>query len=450
VTARRMLGVGSLLLASANLVGCGDDSESSPGSGGGSAGGGAGGGSGASGSGGGGLAGTGGVAGTAGGCASGTACGAECIDTAIDPLHCGACNQPCAAGQACQASACVDVPPAESGDLVVEVIAKQLEVVWEIRFLPSGELLITERPGRVSRVSVSTGQVTTLGTLPVLHSGEGGLMGLALSPSFATDSQIYVCYTYSDGGTKNRVSRLSVSDSALSDETHLLSDIPGASNHNGCRLEFGPDGKLYATTGDAQDTSSAQDPGSLAGKLLRLNPDGSVPADNPTAGSYVYSLGHRNAQGLDFHPLTKLPFVSEHGPSTNDEVNRVLAGKNYGWPTHQGAPGAAGFEDSIYAWTPTVAPAGSVFYTRSEIPGWFGSFLMLTLKEQDMRRLTPGDSEFTTVASEDTLLNAQLGRLRAIRVGPDGWLYIGNSERDGRGTPEADDDQIVRVRYQKP
>jgi glucose/arabinose dehydrogenase len=179
-----------------------------------------------------------------------------------------------------------------------------------------------------------------------------------------------------------------------------------------------------------------------------MNADGSVPADNPFAGSYVYSLGHRNPQGMDWHPVTKDLFVSEHGPSTNDEVNRVLAGKNYGWPTYEGAPGISGFEDSIYAWTPTIAPAGSVFYARSEIPGWFGSFLVLTLKEADLRRLTPGDASFTTVAGEDTLLDNQLGRLRAIRVGPDGWLYIGNSERDGRGSPGADDDQIVRIRYQ--
>jgi glucose/arabinose dehydrogenase len=237
-------------------LGCSDDSDSSGGAGGAAGAGATGGVGGSSGSAGAAASAGAGASGGSAGCSSGTPCGSECVDTTSNPLHCGACNTPCSAGQACQSSSCADVPPAGQGDLVMDVIAKNLEVVWEIRFLSAAELLITERPGRVSRVAIASGEVSVLGTLPVLDSGEGGLMGLALSPDFATDSYAYVCYTYDDGGTKNRVSRVTVSASQISDEVHLLSDIPGASNHNGCRLEFGSDGKLYVTTGDAQVSSN--------------------------------------------------------------------------------------------------------------------------------------------------------------------------------------------------
>jgi glucose/arabinose dehydrogenase len=376
-----------------------------------------------------------------------TVCGSLCVDVQTNPDHCGGCDSPCGVAQACSGGTCGDVAPTAEGDLVVDVIATNLEVVWEILFLSPDELLITERPGRVSRVAIADGAVTELGTLPVAARGEGGLMGMALDPDFATNNRLYVCYTYNDGGGPlNRLSRLSYSRDAVSDEMVLLEDIPGASNHNGCRIGFADDGTMLMTTGDAGDASSAQDPDSLAGKVLRLNADGSIPADNPTAGSYVYSLGHRNPQGLDWNPATREPFVSEHGPTTDDEVNHVMAGANYGWPMYGGAPGIAGFEDAIYDWTPTIAPAGAVFYHRTEIPGWRGSFLVLTLADRDIRRLVPTDLSFTEVASEEILFNRDYGRLRAIRVGPDGFVYIGTSRRDGRGSPGPDDDRILRIR----
>lgn len=375
-----------------------------------------------------------------------TLCDGSCVTTATDPDHCGGCGDACGIGQACDGSGCVDETPATEGDLTVEVVATDLEVVWEIRFLPDGDMLITERPGRVSRVAIADGTVTVLGTLPVAARGEGGLMGLALDPAFETDPRIYVCYTYDNGGgPRNRVSRLDFAPTAVTGEVTLLDGIPGASNHNGCRLGFGPDDMLYVTMGDAATGTNAQDMDSLSGKVLRMDRDGAIPADNPFADSYVYTLGHRNPQGLDWD-RSGVAFVSEHGPNIDDEVNRLVAGRNYGWPMFSGDPSEPGFEDSIYSWTPTVAPAGAVFYYGGRIPGWRGSYLMLTLKEADIRRLTPADEMFTAVASEETLLDNDYGRLRAIRVGPDGWIYVGTSARDGRGSPTADDDRILRIR----
>lgn len=382
------------------------------------------------------------------GCPSGeTLCDGTCTDTDVDPEHCGDCMTACGVGESCTGGSCTGETPATEDELIVEDVATDLEVIWEIRFLPDGNMLITERPGRISRVSPSDGSVTMLGTLDVASVGESGLMGMALDPDFATNSYIYVCYTYDDAGSlKNRISRLTYSDSSVGDEMTLVEGIQGAMIHDGCRIGFGPDDhKLYVTMGDASDGSRAQDMSSLNGKVLRMNTDGSVPDDNPFAGSLVYTMGHRNPQGLDWHS-SGVAFVSEHGPSTDDEVNRLIAGRNYGWPDHRGAPGVDGFEDAIYDWTPTIAPSGAVFYYRSEIRGWRGSWVMLTLASADIRRLTPANADFTEVASEDILFDHMYGRLRALRVGPDGFLYVGTSNRDGRGAPDPDDDKILRIR----
>jgi len=337
--------------------------------------------------------------------------------------------------------------PAGDADLLVEVVATGLDVPWEMRFLPDGNLLVTERTGRIVRVDPGTGVVTPLGGLPVTADGESGLLGLAVDPDFPAQPYVYVAYTHDarDGGLQNRVSRLTLTGDAIGDERVLVDGIPAGSIHDGSRVAFGPDGFLWVTTGDAGRGSPAEDKGSLAGKVLRMDRDGRPSPGNPFSGSLVYSYGHRNPQGIAWLSGDPQPFLTEHGPDTNDEINHVAAGGDFGWPTFVGKVTEPGFVDPIYTWTPTVAPAGAVFYEADAIPGWRGSLLFVTLKEQDLRRLTPADAAFAAVSNEDVLLDGRFGRLRSIAVGPDGALYLGTSNRDGRGDPASDDDRILRV-----
>lgn len=325
---------------------------------------------------------------------------------------------------------------ATEDDLVVEVVAEGLEIPWEIRFLPDGALLVTERSGRILRIGASTGAVEELGRLSVAAVGEGGLLGVALDPDFPAKPHIYVMYTYRDDGSStglsNRVSRLTLNGDTLEEEVVLVDGIPGAGNHDGGRIAFGVEGDLWVTTGDSSRGELAQDSGSLAGKVLRMDREGRPATANPFAGSLVYSLGHRNPQGLAWLPGDPDPFVTEHGPSENDEVNHIESGGNFGWPLVGGAAGRAEFVDALFSWTPTIAPAGAVFYESDAIAGWRGSLLFVTLKESDLRRLIPTDPSFTEVADEQILFDGRFGRLRCIAVGPDGALYVGTSNRDGR------------------
>ncbi|MBU2601013.1 MAG: PQQ-dependent sugar dehydrogenase [Actinobacteria bacterium] len=337
---------------------------------------------------------------------------------------------------------------AGEADLTVEVVAQSLTVPWEIRFFPDGALLVTERTGRVLRIDAATGAVSELGRLPVASEGEGGLLGAALDPGFPTQPYLYVAYTYRDGasgGLANRVSRLTLNGDAVGEEKVLVDGIPGAGNHNGSRVAFGPEGDLWVTTGDASKAELAQELGSLAGKVLRMDREGRPAAANPFGDSLVYSYGHRNPQGLAWLAGDPDPFVTEHGPNENDEVNHLQAGGNYGWPQVGGTGGGPEFVGAIHAWTPTIAPAGAVFYEADAIRGWRGSLLFVTLKESDLRRLVPTDSSFSAVAEEHILFDERFGRLRSIAVGPDGALYLGTSNRDGRGDENEDDDKILRI-----
>lgn len=337
-------------------------------------------------------------------------------------------------------------------------MVQDLRIPWEMRFLPDGRLLVTERDGRLLEVDVASGNVVVVGTIGVAATGESGLMGLAVDPDFPGSPYIYVSYTYSGGGDlQNRVSRFelngvgSAGGLALGAETVLLDGIPAGSIHDGSRVAFGPDGYLWVTTGDTGDGKLAQDPESLAGKVLRMTKGGQVAPGNPFPGkpfpaSLVYTLGHRNPQGLAFHPVTGAAYLTEHGPSDNDEVNRLVPGGNYGWPDLRGVGGKAGFVDPIMTWTPTIAPAGAVFYSGDQIGALKGAFVFVTLKESDLRVLFPVDeADFTAVSEERVLFDEQFGRLRAIAVGPDGFLYVGTSNHDGRGDPQPGDDRILRI-----
>jgi glucose/arabinose dehydrogenase len=338
-----------------------------------------------------------------------------------------------------------------SEEVRAEVVAEGLEVPWELVFPPDGRILVTERPGRVRVIRNGALQQAPWATLPVASVSESGLMGMALHPQFATNGHLYVCYTYRDSGGRlaNRVARLTDVEGRGVNHQVVLDGIPGAPIHDGCRLGFGPDGKLYVAMGDAAAAGQAQNLGSLSGKVLRLEADGSAPIDNPFPGSYIYTYGHRNPQGLAWHPVTGDLFITEHGPDTNDEVNILHPGGNYGWPDILGAVNNPRFRDPILTFTPTIAPAGAAFYSGQPAAGgpasWEGNFLFANLKASHLHRVILAPPNFRTVLSHQRLFEGQFGRLRAVAMAPDGYLYFTTSNRDGRGAPRPGDDKVLRL-----
>jgi glucose/arabinose dehydrogenase len=295
--------------------------------------------------------------------------------------------------------------------LNVTEMARNLDTVWALAWDSNDTLWYTERPG----------QLTRLGDRPqaiagVVEFGEGGLMGLEID----RQNRIFLMYTANDG---NRIVRLEANGA----QTILIRGITSSSIHNGGRLRFGPDGMLYATTGDAANGDLARPTsGALNGRILRIDPN---------TGHYsVFSTGHRNPQGLCFAPDGRL-FSTEHGPDRGDEINIITQGSDGGWPDITG--------NGIHNYTPTIAPGGCTFYTADLIPQWKGSLLFVTLKDNSLRRLTFNADG--SVAGEDVLFKGQYGRLRDVRVGPDGAVYIGTSSRDGRGIPAASDDRILKL-----
>ena len=281
-------------------------------------------------------------------------------------------------------------------------------------------------------------------------------MGLAFHPDFSTQPFVYVAHTYSGGGgARNRVVRMRFDGAALGPPQVLIDNIPGGSIHNGSRVVVGPDRFLYVTTGDAGNGSNAQNQTSLGGKILRLTLDGAPAPGNPF-GSAIYTFGHRNPQGLVFAPNGTL-YETEHGPGDNDEVNRIEIGRNYGWPDVRGAcEGDAGASEVTFCqannvveplahWTPTIAPSGLDFYNSDLISGWRGSLLFTTLKEMTLYRLSLS-ADGRAVTAQERLFPGTFGRLRDVLVAPDGTVYLATSNKDGRGSPAANDDRIIRVR----
>lgn len=336
----------------------------------------------------------------------------------------------------------------------LQVVASGLEVPWSLAFAPDGRLFFTERPGRIRVIQQGKLLDEPVARLDVAAVSEGGLLGLVLDPDFQSNGFIYVQYTYRDIiGLKNRVERLTIKDNKAGENRVIIEGIPGNAIHDGGRVKFGHDGKLYITTGDAGNTQSSQDTGSPAGKILRLNPDGSIPADNPFPGSPVYSYGHRNPQGLAWQPGTGILFSTEHGSSAHDELNIIRAGGNYGWPLVRGKETAPGLiPPLVESGEDTWAPSGMTFYQGSVFPQWQGNLFFTALRGTHLHRVilsrqeaTTGSTGETSVQLEERLFQGELGRLRDVTVGPDGFLYFITNNRDGRGVVRPGDDHIYRL-----
>lgn len=300
----------------------------------------------------------------------------------------------------------------------IEVLVENLDTPWAIDFLPNGNMIFTERSGKVS---VFNGTVKVIGNIDVNQKSESGLHGIAVDPDFNENKFIYLYYTYDSG---NRVSRF-ILDETLTGEKILLNNIPNARFHDGGRIKF-KDNMLYITTGDATNPSSAQDINSLAGKILRINKDGSIPEDNPF-GNYVYSYGHRNPQGITF--VEDKIYSVEHGPTKNDELNLILKGENYDWPTEcdEGSETIRCFSEF------TLAPSAVEFYK--------GDLYIGGLRGTQLRKIV---LENDKIVREEELFS-DLGRIREVKS-YDGYLYIATSNRDGRGIPRLNDDKIIRIR----
>jgi aldose sugar dehydrogenase len=336
----------------------------------------------------------------------------------------------------------------------VDTVVGGLAVPWSIAFAPDGRMLLTERPGRIRVVEDGKLREEPLARIPdVESSSEIGLMGLALHPDFGANHLLYISYGYSGDGLRVRVVRFRETGTALTDRKVIIENIPAAENHAGCRLRFGPDGKLYVTTGDATERDLAQQLDSLAGKILRLNDDGTVPTDNPLINQQgsrpeIWSYGHRNPQGLDWQSDSHAMFETEHGPSGfdgpggGDEVNRIERGKNYGWPLIHHTQTHEGLESPILEFTPAVAPASGMFYRGKLFPELRGNFLFGCLRGTCLMRVVFDGSR---VVKHERLLERKYGRIREVVEGPDGAIYFSTSNRDGRGSPAQQDDRILRL-----
>lgn len=337
----------------------------------------------------------------------------------------------------------------------VETVATGLEVPWAFAWLPDGNLLFTERRGRVRLIEAGKLRPEPVFVVPdVEPSSESGLMDISLHPSFASNKFVYLAYSYNQDGKRVKVVRYVYDNNAFTPSKVIIDNIPGAPNHAGMRARFGPDGKLYITTGDATDWNLAQKLDSLAGKTLRLNDDGTVPADNPFVSNSgarpeIWSYGHRNAQGLAWQPGTGTMFQTEHGPSSfegkgsgGDEFNLVERGQNLGWPEIHHTEKREGMVSPLLEYSPACAPASGAFYNGSAMPGFKGSFFFGCLRSARMIRVR---LDGNSVVGQESMLEGVFGRIREVAEGPDGFIYFSTSNRDGRGRPAADDDRIMRI-----
>ena len=327
----------------------------------------------------------------------------------------------------------------------IEIVADGLNVPWEMVFLDEKTMYFTERPGSLRVIhngELKKEPLLELGS-PFISNGEGGLLGLEIDPNFEENRYMYIYHSYEkDGMVQNRVLRLIVQEEKAEIDRVILDDIVGDTNHNGGRIKIGPDGMLYITAGDKYEPELAQDKDSMGGKIFRIHLDGSIPVDNPFPGSPVYSYGHRNPQGLAWHPETGQLYSSEHGQSAHDELNRIEAGQNYGWPIIEGDQTEVGMVSPIlHSGSETWAPSGMTFVSTGP---WKNQLLVANLRGRQLLKveLEPNGNEVKNVQS---LFKEEYGRIRHIVEGPDGSLYILTNNKDGRGLPGDGDDRIIRL-----
>lgn len=352
----------------------------------------------------------------------------------------------------CLAASADNTARIEAEDLAftVETVRDGLVHPWGMVFLANDQILITERPGRLYLLDTTSDSITDIKGLPdIAAMGQGGLLDVALDPDFSNNRLVYLSYAArGDGGYGTEVLRGELDGNSLTDTGVIFRALPkqGGGRHFGSRFLFAPDGTLFITLGDRGEKDNGQDTTTHAGSLIRVNPDGSVPDDNPLVGKAdarpeIYTLGNRNMQGIALHPDTGEVWTHEHGPQGGDEVNIMRAGRNYGWPvitygknyvigtdigegTHK-----EGMEQPVHYWVPSIAPSGMTFYTGEEFPEWQGNLLAGSLKFGLLVRLVVEDNQIT---HEERLLNGEFGRIRDVRQGPDGAVYLLTDDQNGK------------------
>jgi glucose/arabinose dehydrogenase len=342
--------------------------------------------------------------------------------------------------------------PAGTVAVKTEVVASGLEVPWGVGFLPGGSILLTERPGRIRLIENGALLPDPVATIAIGPGDEAGLLGLELHPDFARNRQFYVYVTVASGAeTENRVERwvLAADSRSATKDRDVFSRIPASKFHDGGRIRFGPDKMLYIGSGDARNPPNSQDRSSPSGKILRVTPDGDVPSDNPFAGSPVFLLGVRNTQGFDWRDDATL-YVTDHGPSGElgrsnyDEVSVAKAGDNLGWPDSYKCEERQGMVSPSITFATATPPGGAAIYRGDAIAEWRGDLIIGTLGSKHLHRVRFKAGSAEVELHEVYFANTH-GRLREVRMGPDGHLYVTTSNCDGRGTCGAQKDQLLRV-----